>query len=245
MPVRPILCCTLLVFWIAGAVAQQNTPSAAPEPAVPQLLPGSARPAAVPAVKPEAAPPQTVALTVTKGTSLQIALEQEVRIKRVGQGIQGVVVEPVYAFDRLVVPKGSKVRGEVTKIEPISNTRRTLAGLDGDFTPARQIELRFTDLALADGTHISLSTNVTAGSGQILKFVASPDENSKKSVKDAASEKANEAKQQARPMGQRDEAVADARPRASPYSLCGSAIAGAPPVHSHRNHVLCRTRRTA
>ncbi len=199
MPVTRILGCTFAVLLsIPAVVAQGNAPPASPEAPTPQLLPGSARPAIVTPPKPEAAHPQTVALTVAKGTSLQVALEKEVRIKRVGQCVHGVVVEPVYAFDRLVVPEGSKVRGEVTKIESVPNTRRTLAGLDGDFTPARQIELKFTDLVLSDGKHVALKTTVTAGSGQILKFSAAPDEKSKKTVKDLASEKTKEAKQQAR-----------------------------------------------
>lgn len=199
MTVRRILCCTLVVLLsIPAVVGQESAPNAAPEPPIPQLLPGSSRLEVVPPPEPEAAPPQTVTLIVVKGTSLQVALAKEMRIKRVGQCVHGVVVEPVYAFDRLVVPEGSKVRGEVTKIESISNTRRTLAGLDGDFTPARQIELKFTDLVLPDGRRVALKTNVTAGSGQILKFVAAPDEKSKKTVKDIASEKTKEAKQQAR-----------------------------------------------
>ncbi len=199
MLVRRFFSYTLLVLmWIPPLAAQENASPVSPEPPLPQLLPGTARPPNVTPPIPKVAPPQTVALTVAKGTSLQVALEEEVRIKRVGQCVHGVVVEPVYAFDRLVVPEGSKVRGEVTKIESISGARRTLAGLDGDFTPPRQIELRFTDLVLADGKRISLMTTVTAGSGQILKLVDSPDKESKKTVKDAASEKAKEAKQQAR-----------------------------------------------
>lgn len=199
MPGRRILSCTLFVLLSIPALeAQETAPGAAPDVPVPQFRPGSARPAIVAPSKPEAVPPQTVPLTVAKGTSLQVALEKEVRIRRVGQCVHGVVVEPVYAFDHLVVPEGSKVRGEVTKIESISGSRRTLAGLDGDFTPVRQIEVRFTDLVLADGKHISLRTSVTPGSGQILKFVAAPDKEAKKTIKDVASEKTKEAKQQAR-----------------------------------------------
>jgi type IV secretory pathway VirB10-like protein len=190
---------------ITASEAQEQAPNAPPEesaPPLPQLSPGSARPAAIQAGHttngPAAPAPQSVPLMVPKGTSLQVALEHEVRIKTVGQAVQALVIEPVYAFDHLVVPVGTKVRGEVTKIEPVSSGRRTLAGLDGDFTPARRIEVRFSDLMLADGRHIPLHTSVTPGSGQVLKFVSAPDKETKKTIKDVASEKTKEAKQHAK-----------------------------------------------
>ena len=202
MAVRRIFYLTLLpLVLIAVVQAQEQAPSAPQEISdtpPPHLLPGSARPAARAASGPDTLAPQSVALTVPKGTSLQVAIENEVRIKRVGQSVEGQVVEPVYAFDRLVVPVGSKIRGEVTRIEPVSGGQRTLAGLDGDFTPARKIEVRFTDLVLADGKHIPLHTSVLPGSGEVLKFVSAPDKETKKPLKDVASEKTKEAKQQAK-----------------------------------------------
>jgi hypothetical protein len=185
---------------IALACAHGMWAQEAPVP-LPQLLPGSARPTIPAGSVPSGAaalPPPSVALTVPKGTSLQVALETEVRVKRVGQCVHARMVEPVYAFDHLVVPVGSEVTGEVSKIEKISGGKRTLAGLDGDFTPAREIEVRFTELVLADGKHIPLHTSVTPGSGQVLKFVTAREKETKKTVKDVASEKTKEAKQQAR-----------------------------------------------
>jgi hypothetical protein len=197
MAARRIFCITLLALVsIAAIQAQDKPPSAVQDTPLPQLLPGTARPAVRTASSPDT--PQSVPLTVPKGTSLQVALAKEVCIRRVGQGVEAQVIEPVYAFDRLVVPVGSKVRGEVTRIEPVSGGKRTLAGLDGDFTPARKIEVRFSDLVLVDGKDIPLHTSVTPGSGQVLKFVSAPDKETKKTVKDVASEKTKEAKQQAK-----------------------------------------------
>ena len=48
-------------------------------------------------------PPDTMSLTVPSGTTLQVALDKEVKVKRVGQPIHGLLVEPVYAFDQEVV----------------------------------------------------------------------------------------------------------------------------------------------
>jgi len=137
-------------------------------------------------------------LTVPKGASLQVALDREVRVKNVGQLVHARIVEPVYAFDRLVVPVGSEVLGDVTKIGAISAGKRTLSVLNADFTPARQVEIGFKELVLPDGKHLLLHTNVTADSGQVIQLVTASDTKSKKSVKDKASEKTEEAKQQAR-----------------------------------------------
>jgi hypothetical protein len=59
--------------------------------------------------------PQSIKLSVPEGTPLQVALVDETRVKKVGQPIRAIVVGPVYAFDRLVVPVGSQVTGQVTK----------------------------------------------------------------------------------------------------------------------------------
>jgi hypothetical protein len=126
-------------------------------------------------------------------------LDQEVRVKRVGQPIHGRIVEPVYAFDRVVVPTGSEVTGQVTKIGEISGGKRTMAALDADFTPERKVEVNFDDLTLADGRHFRLQSSVTPGSGQVIRFVAAAEgRERKKGVKDAASEKTKQAKEQAR-----------------------------------------------
>lgn len=200
MTARRIFCLTLLALLpITGVQAQEKTPNPSPESSdspIPQLRPGSARPIDAPAAPIAKSPNALVPLTVPKGLSLQVALEKEVSIKRVGQGVSAKVVEPMYAFDHLVVPAGSKVLGEITRIEPVSKGQRTWAGLDADFTPARKIEMRFTDLELPDGKHIPLHTSVVPGSGQVLRFSTAPE--TKKTVKDLASEKTRQAKQQAK-----------------------------------------------
>lgn len=141
---------------------------------------------------------ESVTLTVPKGTPVQVALDKEVRIRKVGQPLHGRVVEPVYAFDQLVIPVGSEVTGQVTKIEPVSKLTRTTSALDADFTPARKIDVEFNELALPDGQHLPISTTVTPGSGQVIEFVSAGDANKKKSVKGEAQDKASQAKQQAK-----------------------------------------------
>src|SRR6266478_4218944 len=189
MSVVRFSCFFLLALACASSMSAQEVP-------VPQLQPGSARkPAPEPA---QTATPQLVSLTAPKGASLQVALDREVRIKKVGQPIHGRIVEPVYALDRLVVPVGSEVTGEVTKIDAISAGKRTLSVLNADFTPLRNVEIGFNELVLSDGRHLPLHTRVTPDSGQIIQFVTAPETKSKKGIKDKASKKTNEAKQQAK-----------------------------------------------
>jgi len=171
----------------------------AQEVPIPQLTPGSARkPAAEPSKPAEPVPPQTVALTVAKGAPLQVALDQEIRVKKVGQPVHARIVEPVYAFDHIVVPVGSEVIGEITKIESLSEGKRTLAVLNADFTPLRRVEVGFHELVLPDGRRFPLHTSVAPGSGQVIELVTSADEKEKKNrVKNVASQKTKEAKQRA------------------------------------------------
>jgi len=148
--------------------------------------------------KAPAPPPQTVTLTVPKGTALQVMVDKEVKIGKVGQPIHGRTAEPVYAFDKLVVPVGCEVTGKITEIHDVSNGKRTLEALDADFTPARKIEVEFDTILRGDGTQIPIQTVVTPGSGQVIEFVTAADQDQKKSAKDAASEKTREAKAEAK-----------------------------------------------
>jgi hypothetical protein len=164
---------------------------------LPRLRPGSERKPMEPSDTPSLPPaPQVILLTVPKGTPLQVALDQEVRVHDVGQRVHARLVEPVYAFDRLVVPVGTEVLGRVTDIEHLSKGRRTGAALNADFTPGRKVQMEFSELVLQDGKHIALRTSVTPGSGQVLQFTAASEK--KKTLKDVAAAKTSEAKRQAK-----------------------------------------------
>jgi hypothetical protein len=141
---------------------------------------------------------ESIALEVPKGTAVQVILDKELRVQKVGQPVYGRVAEPVYAFDKLVVPVGTKVTGQITQLEGVSGGRRTLDALNADFTPPRKLQIEFDDLELTDGRHIPIHTTVTSDSGQVIQFVTSANDEKKKGVKDAASEKADQAKEEAK-----------------------------------------------
>ncbi|HEY4046179.1 MAG TPA: hypothetical protein VGM27_04855, partial [Acidobacteriaceae bacterium] len=192
MPILRMLCAILFAVGYLGSMKAQEAP-------IPQLSPGSARmPAPASRFQTTPSSPQSVVLSVPRGTPLQVALDQEIRVKRVGQPVHARIVEPVYAFDRLVVPVGSEVTGQLTKVGAISGSKRTIAALDADFTPERKVEVSFNDLALLDGRHFQLQTSITPGSGQVIRFVAAAESKERKGIKDAASEKTKQAKEQAK-----------------------------------------------
>ena len=154
-----------------------------------------------PAESPETPKPiikENIDLTVPKGTALQVVLDREIRVQKVGQPIHGLLIEPVYAFDKLVVPIGTEVTGQISQIESVSAGRRTLAALDANLTPTRKITVEFTELSLAGGKHIPIQTSVVPGSGQVIRFVTASENQKKKGVKDIVTEKERQAKQEAR-----------------------------------------------
>ena len=141
---------------------------------------------------------EVIDLTVPKGSALQVVLDREIRVQKMGQPIHGHLVEPVYKFDRLVLPVGTEIIGQILQIEGVSASRRALAALDANLTPSRKITVDFTELCLADGKHISIQTSVTPGSGQVIRLVTSPENQKKKGVKDVVTEKESQAKEEAR-----------------------------------------------
>jgi hypothetical protein len=184
------VCSILLACACAGGAGAQDAP--------PTPDSDSGLPAASAADQKTAVPSETVPLIVPEGMAVQIALDKEIRIRKVGQPIMGHVVEPVYAFDKLVVPVGTVVTGQITKIEGISNGKRTLEALDAEFSPAHKIDVEFTEFVLPDGTHLPIRTRVTPGSGQVIQFVTAKDADGKRDAKDVAAEKAKEAKEEAK-----------------------------------------------
>ena len=185
----------LFLAWacVQWTSAQDALP--APSPASRPTVP-STDDAKVAAAAP--APAETVPLIVPAGMAVQVALDKEVRIRKVGQPVSGHVVEPVYAFDKLVVPVGTSVTGQITKIGDVSKGKRTLDALDAEFTPARSIDVEFNEFILPDGKHLPIQTRVTPGSGQVIQFVAAASQEKKNGVADAAAEKAKEAKEEAK-----------------------------------------------
>ncbi len=122
-----------------------------------------------------AAAAETIPLVDSDGTPLPVVLDKEVRIKKAGQPIHGKIARPVYAFDKLIVPAGSDVIGNVTNISGVSAMKRTLAAMDANFSPPREVAINFDQLVLPDGRRVALRTRVAPASKSVLQFAMAPE----------------------------------------------------------------------
>jgi len=148
------------------------------------------------------APAASIPLEVPAGTPLPVVLDKEIRLQKAGQVIRGRIAEPIYAYDKQVVPAGSTVSGSVNRIDGVPALKRAMAALNANFSPTRNVEITFDELTLPDGRHIPLRTMVSPAAQGVLQFAtaAEPKERSKDKRENAAmklaSEKAGEKKRE-------------------------------------------------
>ena len=102
-------------------------------------------------------PPKTesvIPLSIPAGTPFKVALDHELRVQKVGQVIHARTVEPIYSFDRLLVPVGSELIGKITSIERVPNRTRVLAAMDANFSPERKTQIEFSELMFPGGQSV-------------------------------------------------------------------------------------------
>ena len=134
-------------------------------------------------------------LVVEEGTPLRVALDRRVVIRRVGQHVEAVLVDPIFAYDRIVIPIGTRVLGHVERRTAVSKKRRALAMLSGDFTPLHDILLQFDAIVLADGRTLPVRTQVSAGTEQVTLKLADGAQKKGNILSSAGEEAAQQAKQ--------------------------------------------------
>lgn len=162
---------------------QTNT---APSPSVPSA-----------AAEDAAAAPVIMPMSVPAGTPIKVALTSEVRIRKVGQPMHGVTTEPVYAFDKLLVPVGTAVNGKISAIDAVPKKTRTLQATDGNFSPKRDVHVQFDELVMGDGRHVALQTVASPAPNGVLRFVSANEKADKKNkVEDAAGKQVSAMRQQ-------------------------------------------------
>jgi hypothetical protein len=110
-----------------------------------------------------AQPDDRVPLVLGAGRTLRVRLNERVRIRQVGQVITGTVIDPIYAYDRVVVPAGAVVTGHIVKLEPPSRWSEMRRMLGGNFSPQYKALIQFDALSLADGTPVSIATEDASG----------------------------------------------------------------------------------
>jgi len=140
--------------------------------------------------------PIVMPMTVEAGTPIKVAIDSEVRIRTVGQTIQGKTTEPVYAFDKLLIPVGTVVNGKVSAIDPVPKMTRTMQAANGNFSPVRKVHVQFDEMVMADGKTVALHTVASPAPDGVLRFVAANEAEKKKNkVQEAASNKVSATRQ--------------------------------------------------
>jgi hypothetical protein len=114
----------------------------------------------------------TVELVLQAGRPLQVALDKRVTVHRVGQPITGTLVQPVYVYDRIVLPVGARLSGHIDRLEPASRKHRLVAMVGGDFSPHRRVVVTFDSITIGEGDPIAIETIVTSGGGRVKREVA-------------------------------------------------------------------------
>jgi hypothetical protein len=110
-------------------------------------------------------------LIARAGTPLRVALDKTVSVRRIGQTVTGTLIEPLYAYDRLVLPVGTHVVGHVASLENPSKLTRLRAWSAGDFSPNRHATVQFDSLT-RDGEVVSLQALGATGISNVRRHVA-------------------------------------------------------------------------
>src|SRR6202051_3707580 len=115
----------------------------------------------------------TISLSVPSGAPLRLYLTKRIS-KRIGAPVEAKLLEPVFAFDREVIPAGTVAQGQVSRVQPVGKWQRVRAIVSGDFTPLRSAQVEFTTLSLPDGHTVSTHTVETVGLNSIYREPSKP-----------------------------------------------------------------------
>ncbi len=119
----------------------------------------------------------TEPITIPAGVPLHIRATHTAHL-HTGTPVLGVLTQPIYVRDRLVLPIGSPVQGTVTAYAPVERLVREQALLNGDVTPLHDPVVDFTTVHLDGATtddsaqDIPLDSRALVRDTQIVRFSA-------------------------------------------------------------------------
>lgn len=90
-------------------------------------------------------------VTIEAGVPLHLIVTRTAGL-RVGAPVEGVLTEPVWAYDRLVLPRDAVVHGTVVSLASLDGETRLKARLNGDLTPLHLPVVRWTEIQTETGT---------------------------------------------------------------------------------------------
>lgn len=111
---------------------------------------------------------QTIILP--SGTAARAQLSKSSSVHN-GRKVSAKLLDPVYLGDRLVLPAGTSLQGNIDDLTP-DRKRRIRARFNGDFTPFHQSHVRFHALTLPSGQIVPIET--TQEMGSVVVHLMSP-----------------------------------------------------------------------
>jgi hypothetical protein len=124
------------------------------------------------AVAIHAADDNRISLVLNAGTPLRVSLDERLTVRSVGQPVTATVVEDTYAYDRVVVPKGTQAVGRVARLDNLSKGVRASRLLNGDLAPLHHVFVQFDTLVFSDGRRLPMVTKPAIGTPNVSLAVA-------------------------------------------------------------------------
>jgi hypothetical protein len=115
---------------------------------------------------------QSLTDALPPSTPLRIRITHTAHL-HIGTRVTGVLTEPVYLYDHLVLPQNTTILGVVTGYTPVDRKLRTEALLNGDVTPLHDPVVEFNRLQLpCSPQQIAISSRGVIRDTQLVRFVA-------------------------------------------------------------------------
>jgi hypothetical protein len=115
---------------------------------------------------------QTEGGTLPAETPLALRIDEHLPM-RDGQPVCAHLLYPIYANDKLLLPKDTVVTGSVVELRN-DRSRRIRAAMGGDFTPFHTPVVHFTSFVLPDGTTIPFTSDNAADGAPIFRAIPTP-----------------------------------------------------------------------
>jgi hypothetical protein len=115
---------------------------------------------------------QTEGGTLPAETPLALRIDEHLPM-RDGQPVRAHLLYPVYANDKLLLPRDTVVAGNVVELRS-DHPRRVRAVLGGDFTPFHKPVVHFTSFILPDGTTVPFASDNAADGAPIFRAIPTP-----------------------------------------------------------------------
>jgi hypothetical protein len=107
-----------------------------------------------------------VHLQVEAGVPLRLYATKRVPYRQ-NEPVEAKTAEPVWSFDRIVLPVGTRVQGHVDQLLPAPKFLRAMGMLRGDFTPVKRARVSFTQIVMPDGQVKQLAAEPAFGLASI------------------------------------------------------------------------------